>query len=269
MAVAIITGSGTHSLPGWQLAQAEPVSTPYGTVDVSRGELAGVDVLLVSRHGAGHVRLSNQVTHRADIWALHELGASAVIGCTACGAVDPSLALGSLVVFDDLHFISNRLPDGSLCTFFAQPGDRQRGHWILHGGPFSAGVRAALLAGAAESGHDARDGGVYGHVDGPRFNTPAEIAQLAACGVTAVSQTGGPETVLCGELELPFALIGFVTDYANEVIPGEPTPVATLGELMAAGPAVFAAVLEVAVRRLAAVPGAVVPAGTMFRFESS
>ncbi len=108
-------------------------------------------------------------------------------------------------------------------------------------------MRGALLAGAAQAGHDARDGGVYGHVDGPRFNTPTEIAQLAACGVTAVSQTGGPETVLCGELELPYALIGFVTDYANEVIPGEPTPVATLGQLMASSTAVFASVLEVAV----------------------
>jgi purine nucleoside phosphorylase len=239
------------------------VQTPYGSVDVSRGELDGVDVLHLSRHGTGHLRLSNQVPHLADVWALRELGASAVIGCTACGAVDPSLALGSLVVFDDLHFTSNRLPDGSLCTFFREPGDPTRGHWILHGGPFSDGVRAALLAGAAETGHAARDGGVYGHVDGPRFNTPAEIAQLAACGVVAVSQTGGPETVLCGELELPFALIGFVTDYANEVVPGEPTPVSTLGELMAASPAAFAGVLKVAVRRLGAEPP--VPAGTMFR----
>jgi purine nucleoside phosphorylase len=266
MSVAIITGSGTHSLPGFEGADAEPVSTPFGSVEVSGGSFAGVDVLHVSRHGAGHVRLSNQVTHRADIWALRELGATAVIGCTACGAVDPSLALGSLVVFDDLHFFSNRLPDGSLCTFFVEPGDPQRGHWILHGGPFSDGVRGALLAGAAEAGHGARDGGVYGHVDGPRFNTPTEIAQLAACGVTAVSQTGGPETVLCGELELPFGLIGFVTDYANEVIPGEPTPVSTLGQLMASSTAVFASVLETAVGRLAAEPP--VAAGTMFRFAT-
>lgn len=269
MAVGIITGSGTHSLPGFQVADTEAVATGYGSVDVSRGTLGGVDVLHVSRHGAGHVRLSNHVNHRANIFALRKLGATAAIGCTACGAVDPSLALGSLVVFDDLHFISNRLPDGSLCTFFAQPGDPLRGHWILHGSPFSDGVRAALIAGAAEAGHDARGGGVYGHVDGPRFNTPSEIAQLAACGVAAVSQTGGPETVLCGELELPFALIGFVTDYANEVIPGEPTPVGTLGELMGSSPAVFAAVLAVAVRRLAAEAAeaaAPAPAGTMFRF---
>jgi purine nucleoside phosphorylase len=268
VAVAIITGSGTHSLPGFTDAHAEPVSTPFGTVEVTRGELAGSEALHVSRHGAGHVRLSHQVPHRADIWALRELGADAVIGCTACGAVDPTLKLGSLVVFDDLHYPSNRLPDGSLCTFFTEVGDPRRGHWILHGGPFSEDLRAALVAAAAQAGHPARDGGVYGHVDGPRFNTPTEIAQLAACGVSAVSQTGGPETVLCGELELPFALLGFVTDRANEVVPGEPTPVQTLGALMARSTDVFDAVLQAAVRSLAGAGLAALDAGgIIFRFE--
>ena len=265
MPIGIITGSGTHALPGFADAQLLLHDTPFGTIEVSQGRFAGVDVLHVSRHGAGHVRLSHQVTHRADIWALHDLGASAVIGCTACGAVDPSLPLGSLIVFGDLHFPSNRLPDGSLCTFFTAPGDPARGHWILHGGPFSEGVRAAVLSAAAESGRAARDGGAYGHVDGPRFNTPTEIAQLAGCGVVAVSQTGGPETVLCGELELPFALVGFVTDYANEVVPGEPTPVSTLIDLMGQSTAVFADVLALAVNGLSGEPPA--PGGTMYRFE--
>ena len=139
MAIGVITGSGTYSLPGFEQAELEIVRTPFGATEVSRGEFVGVDLIHVSRHGTGHPRLSNHVTHRANIWALHELGATAVIGCTACGAVDPSLELGSLVVFDDLHFISNRLPDGSMCTFCLEPGDPRRGHWILHGGPFSPG----------------------------------------------------------------------------------------------------------------------------------
>ncbi len=263
MPVAIITGSGTHSLPGFAAARTAEHWTPFGTVEVSGGEWGGVEVLHLSRHGAGHLRLSHQVQHRANIWALRDLGATAVVACTACGAVDPSLELGGLVVFDDLHFLSNRLPDGSLCSFFAEPGDPERGHWILHGGPYSAEVRRALLDAAEAAGHPARDGGTYGHVDGPRFNTPTEIAQLAACGVAAVSQTAGPETVLCGELELPYGLIGFVTDYANEVVPGEPTPVATLQSLMRRSPAVFADVLARAVAGLAG--AAPVAAGTMFR----
>jgi len=264
MPIAVITGSGTYALPGFESPLTITVQTPFGPTEVSRGLLGTTELLHVSRHGAGHVRLSNHVNHRANLWALCELGATAVIGCTACGAVDPTLELGSLVIFDDLHFLSNRLPDGSLCTFWDQPGGAGRGHWILHGSPYSRGVRSALLSAAEQTGHGARDGGVYGHVDGPRFNTPAEIASLAACGVAAVSQTGGPETVLCGELELPFGLIGFVTDYANEVLPGEPTPVATLIELMGSSAAVFADVVANAAARLEAEAPA--PAGTMYRF---
>jgi purine nucleoside phosphorylase len=265
VSIGIITGSGTYALPGFDEMEAITVETPFGACPISRGTYGGVDALHISRHAVGHIRLSNQVNHRANIWALKELGATAVIGCTACGAVDPTLEPGSLVVFDDLHFISNRLPDGSLCTFFTEPGDPQRGHWILNGGPFSESVRSGLLAAAARTGHPARGGGTYGHVDGPRFNTPTEIAQLAAFGVTAVSQTAGPETVLCGELELPFGLIGFVTDYANEVKPGEPTPVAELIELMGASTAIFAEVLAVALPELErSSPRA---AGTVYRFE--
>jgi purine nucleoside phosphorylase len=264
MSVGIITGSGTYALHAFQGSEIEDVATPFGGAAVAHGTFGGVEVLHVSRHGAGHVRLSNHVTHRANIWALKQLGATAVVGCTACGAVDPSVQLGSLIVFDDLHFTSNRLPDGSLCTFFSESGDPARAHWILHGGPYSSEVRTAIVAGAGEAGQACRDGGVYGHVDGPRFNTPAEIAQLAACGVTAVSQTGGPETVLCGELELPYALVGFATDYANEVVPGEPTPVATLIELMGRSSAVFADVLAQALPALAGSPPTA--AGTVYGF---
>ena len=109
-----------------------------------------------------------------------------------------------------------------------------------------------------------RDGGCYGHVDGPRFNTKAEIRGLAACGVTAVSQTAGPETVLSAELELPYALLGYATDYANGV-QDEATPVQTLLDMMAASAGTFAAVLARAVPRAEA--AALSPAGVVYRFE--
>ncbi len=252
MTVAIITGTGNHALPGLEVERTEEVPTPYGGAEVTRGRWADGAVLHLSRHGAGHVRLSNHVTHRANVWALREAGATAVIGCTACGAVDPTLELGSLIVFDDLHFPHNRLPDGSLCTFHIEPGDPERGHWVLDGSPLAAGVRAALLAGARAAGIAVHDGGVYGHVDGPRFNTPSEIAALRRDGVAAVSQTAGPEAVLCGELGLPYGLLGFLTDYANEVRPGETTPVPELMRLMARSSVAFAAVLAAALPRLAA-----------------
>jgi purine nucleoside phosphorylase len=262
MAIGVITGSGTYALPGFEGSAPEAVATPWGDALVSRGTFAGTEVLHVSRHGAGHPRLSNHVTHRANVAALAQLGARGVIAVTVCGAVDPALELGTPVVFDDLHFLANRLANGELCTFFPEPGDPRRGHWIFEG-PFAQGLRTALLDGAAAAGVEVRAGGCYGHVDGPRFNTRAEIRGLAACGVTAVSQTAGPETVLAGEAELPYALIGYPTDYANGV-QEEATPVETLVEMMGASTAVFAAVLREAVPRAAAADLA--PAGTVLRF---
>jgi purine nucleoside phosphorylase len=260
--IGIITGSGTYGLPGFEGSGPEPVSTEWGDALISRGRFAGNDVLHLSRHGEGHPRLSNHVTHRANIAALAAAGADAIIAVTVCGGVDPGLGLGTLVCFDDLHFVVNRLPDGSVCTFFAEAGDPRRGHWIYEG-PYSAPLRAALLAGAQAAGHPMRDGGCYGHVDGPRFNTRAEIRGLAACGVTAVSQTAGPETVLAGELELPYALVGYVTDYANGVAE-EATPVETLLEMMGRSTDVLAGVLAAALPRIDL--AALVPAGVVYRF---
>jgi 5'-methylthioadenosine phosphorylase len=268
MTVGIITGSGAYALA--DLADAEPVTvpTPYGEVPVTRGLLAGVEVAHISRHGPHHERLSNVVNYRGNVWALRSLGVDAVIGTTACGAVDASLSLGSLIVFDDLYFIANRLPDGSLCTFYDQPADPARGHWLLHGGPFSERLASILGTAALSLPVESQVGGIYGHVDGPRFNTPAEIAALAACGVAAVSQTGGPETVLCGELQLPFALVGFLTDYANEVRPGETTPVAELLDHVREAPEAFAELLEAALPRVQAAidAGDLEPAGTLHQF---
>ena len=265
MPIAIITGSGTYALPGFESSDTELVTTEWGDATVSIGTFAGTDVLHVSRHGEGHRRLSNVVGHRANIGALAELGADGVIAVTVCGAVDPSVELGSLTCFDDLHFLGNRLGDGELCTFYSEPGDRRRGHWIFED-PFSAPLRVALLQGARAAGAEVRDGGVYGHVDGPRFNTRAEIRGLAACGVTHVSQTGGPEAVLCGEAELPYALLGYATDYANGVTE-EATPVQTLLDMMAASTATFAAVLESAVPLAARAD--LTAAGTVYRFEGA
>ena len=97
-----------------------------GRALVTRGETGGVEVLHVSRHEEGHRRLSNHVAHRANIAALKLLGADAVVAVTVCGAVDPTVPLGSLVVFDDLHFLANRLADGSLNMAASHAGTTYR-----------------------------------------------------------------------------------------------------------------------------------------------
>src|SRR5271169_6384222 len=195
VSVGIITGSGTYALPGLEDSATGTVETPFGAVELTTGRWHGTEIVHVSRHGEGHLRLSSHVNHRANVLALREAGVEAVLAATICGTVDPALELGQLVVFDDLHFLANRLPDGAICSLYDRPGVPGRGHWVYEG-PFSEPLRRTLLSGAAAAGLTAGDGGCYGHVDGPRFNTRSEIRMLRSCGVSAVSQTAGPETVL-------------------------------------------------------------------------
>ena len=89
MAIGIITGSGTYALPGFEGSGPRSVATAVGAALVSEGRFAGADVLHVSRHGEGHVRLSSQVTHRANLAALNELGATAVLAATVAARSTP------------------------------------------------------------------------------------------------------------------------------------------------------------------------------------
>jgi 5'-methylthioadenosine phosphorylase len=262
MRIGVITGSGSYDWPRLQNASWRTVRTEYGEAAVTEGELAGAPFVQLSRHDAGHHRLSHQVDHRANLAALLACKVDALVSFTVCGAVDAAAEPGSLVVFDDLYFPANRLPDGSACTWYDTPGAADRGHWIFDR-PFSEPLRRALIAAAADTGTPVVTSGVYGHVDGPRFNSRPEIAALAAAGVTAVSQTAGPEVVLAGEAELPMALVGFVTDHANGVA-AVPEPLDALLVRMAASKEIFAALAEGALPGLGPVP----PVGTVHRFGS-
>lgn len=261
--VGVITGTGLYALPDVDDATTRSVDTPFGTTRLTRGRLAGTDIVHIARHGTGHGRLSNHVRHQANVWALADAGVHAVVALTVCGVVDPAVPLGGSLVFDDLYFPSNRLPDGSLATLYTEPDDPLRGHWIADG-PYADTVRRGVVEAARAGGLSVRDGGTYGHVDGPRYNTRSEVRGLVEAGVSAISQTGGPETVLCGEAGLPFALVGYPVDHATGVV-HSPTPAEEIRRHVADGAHALTALLRAAVPRLAAAEHT--PAGYVHRYE--
>ena len=261
MLIGLISGSGSEHWPGLEQEQQRTAETAYGPVELVSGRVGEVDVVHLSRHGPSHRRLSNHVGHKANLSALISAGADAAISCTVCGSVDPSVTPGSLVVFDDLYFPSNRLPDGSLCTWHDEAGGAGRGHWIFDR-PFSEPLRQVLVRAGEELDTALVDGGVYGHVDGPRFNTRAEITALARVGVSALSQTAGPEAVLAGEAGLPYVLVGFVTDYANGVT-DEPEALEELLARVARSGDRFASLVAAALPQLSA--DDLAPAGAVHR----
>ena len=226
--VGIVTGSGIYRLPGG--TELRRVETRFGTAEVTVSEVGLWRVGSISRHGEGHRHLPHTIPYRANFAALKMLGARAVLATTAVGAVDPGVRLGRPILFDDLFFPSNLLPSGEPCTVFTEPGDPERGH-LIQDAPFAPRLVRKMEIAARSLGLEVSVGGVYGHTNGPRFETKAEIRWLGAAGVAAVSQTCGPEAVLAGELGLPYGLVGFPVNYATGV--SEPEPKEVLERLLA------------------------------------
>jgi 5'-methylthioadenosine phosphorylase len=221
--LAIISGTGFYDFPGLKKEEDLKIETRYGDASIKKGAVEGKEIAFIARHGKGHSILPNMINYRANLTALKELRTKAIVGTTVCGVLDPSIPLAKLAVFDDLYFPDNRFPDGGACTVYEERGEKSRGHYIFDK-PFSEELRQQLIA-AAE---DPLTSAVYAHASGPRFNTKPEIKMLGNYA-SFVSQTAGPEIVLAGELEVPYALLGFGVDYANGV-KKEPTPVEELRE---------------------------------------
>lgn len=213
--IALITGSSFYRLEGLTEAGPKTFETPFGTAEMVTGNLAGQPVVCWARHRLGHADLPNHINYRAAFSAFAQLEVKAILATSVVGLLAPNLPLAQPILFDELYFPDNRLPSGELCSIFtaAQPG---RGHFIPTN-IFSPALRNALSQAAERLDLEMETGGTYGHVYGPRLNTRIEIAALYGLGITAVSQTAGPEAVLAGELQIPYALVGFPVDYANGI----------------------------------------------------
>ncbi len=232
------------------------IKTRYGEASIRKGIAEGKKIAFIARHGQGHSILPNMINYRANLTALKELKTKAIVATTVCGVLDPSIPLAKLAVFDDLYFPENRFPDGTACTIYEERGEKLRGHYIFDKA-FSEELRQQLIK-VSES---PLTSAVYAHANGPRFNTKSEIKMFGNYA-SFVSQTAGPEIVLAGELEIPYALLGFGVDYANGV-KKEPTPVEELKENLKKSKIVFTNVLRELIRKYSAPKFE----GFIYRFE--
>lgn len=235
--LAVISGSGFYDFPGLEDPREQTIATSFGKASVCVGHVRGRRIAFITRHGLGHTHLPNMINFRANLSALKKLDAKAIISTTICGVLDRSLPLAKPVVFSDLYFPDNRLPDGEICSVFKEAGTPHRGHFIFDN-PFSDELRQQLIDASENPTKDA----VYAHVNGPRFNTKPEIRALQR-HASFVSQTAGPEVVLAGELEIPIALLGIGVDYANGVS-DVPTPIEVLRLNLINSKGIFLSILK-------------------------
>jgi 5'-methylthioadenosine phosphorylase len=208
--LAIIGGSGLTRLSTLAVAHREVVRTPYGEPSSALlyGQIVGRDVIFLARHGHGHTIPPHRVNYRANLWALKERGASAILAVASVGGIAPEYRPGDLVLPHQLIDYTS----GREATFF-DGSDRVVIH-VDFTKPYSQRLREHCLAAASAAGIALRDGGVYAAVSGPRLETAAEIDRLERDGATMVGMTGMPEAALSRELVLDYAAIAVVVNPA-------------------------------------------------------
>lgn len=211
--LGVISGSSFYSFEEIKGFETKKYDTPYGEQEVMMGEISGRPIAWIPRHGIKKDRLAPVLNPKAIISAMKEIGVAGIVGDSVTGLIDTKIPLGEPVLFDDLYFPQNRLPDGSLCTFFDKVGQEQA-HLVFND-PFSPGLRKIIKKAADEAGVWIVYGGTYAHTSGPRFETRTEIRHLQLIGCTAVSMTSASEAFLAAEMEIPYALIGFGINFAT------------------------------------------------------
>lgn len=209
--LAIIGGSGLTQLSSLDVTRREVARTPYGDCSgaLTFGAIGATEVVFIARHGYGHTIPPHLVNYRANIWALAKVArAKGIVSVASVGGIRADLGPGSLVIphqiIDYTHSRSN--------TFF-EGGDSQVVH-VDFTHPYDAQLREHLSQAASRRGEKIFDSGVYAATQGPRLETAAEIDRLERDGADIVGMTGMPEAVLARELEVPYAAICVVANWA-------------------------------------------------------
>lgn len=208
--LAVIGGSGLSQLANLDVSHRELIRTPYGQPSgpVTFGQICGYPVAFLARHGAGHTIPPHEVNYRANIWALAERGALAIVSVASVGSIRADLKPGDLVIPNQIIDYTWGRPstyhEGTSCTVTH----------IDFTEPYDPALRQQLIAAAERASVHVSRSAVYAVTQGPRLETAAEINRYERDGADVVGMTGMPEAALAREKGLPYAAINVVSNYA-------------------------------------------------------
>jgi len=204
--IGVIGGSGLYDLEGLTLEEVT-LSTPFGAPsDAFRvGELDGVEVVFLPRHGRGHLNSPSQINFRANVWGMKQLGVTHVLSVSAVGSLAEDVVPGHFVVIDQFIDRTRHRPD----TFF---GDGVVAH-VMFADPVCPHLREVLLGAGRAEGVTMHDGGTYVNMEGPQFSTRAESHLYRSWGARVIGMTNLQEAKLAREAELHYATVAMSTDY--------------------------------------------------------
>lgn len=205
--LGIIGGSGVYEVPGVAKANWTRISTPWGdpSDELLIGELQGLPIAFLPRHGRGHRKSAGGINYRANIDALKRIGVTDLVSLSACGSLKESLSPGTFVLVD--QFIDRTFARDK--SFF---GDGCVAH-VAFAEPVSPLLVGHVASAVRAEGLPLSVGGTYLAMEGPQFSTLAESALYRSWGCDVIGMTNMPEAKLAREAELCYATVAMVTDY--------------------------------------------------------
>ncbi|WP_022698850.1 S-methyl-5'-thioadenosine phosphorylase [Euryhalocaulis caribicus] len=205
--LGVIGGSGLYEIDGLENVREERIETPWGDPSdaLIRGEIGGVSLVFLPRHGRGHPLPPSGVNYRANIDALKRAGVTDILSISACGSLKEELPPGAFLLVD--QFVDRTINREK--SFF---GPGCVGH-VSVSDPVCARLSGFAAAAARKAGADVTEGGTYLAMEGPQFSTRAESRLHKSWGCSVVGMTNMPEAKLAREAELPYASLCMVTDY--------------------------------------------------------
>ena len=205
--IGIIGGSGVYDIEGLENKRWQRVESPFGATsdELLFGELGGIQLVFLPRHGRGHKIPPSEINFRANIDALKRVGTTDVISISAVGSLREDLSPGTFVIVD--QFIDRTFAREK--SFF---GVGMVAH-VSMAHPVCGRLGDYLEAAATEAGISAIRGGTYLVMEGPQFSTLAESNLYRSWGCDVIGMTNMPEAKLAREAELCYATVAMVTDY--------------------------------------------------------
>ncbi|HTI69826.1 MAG TPA: S-methyl-5'-thioadenosine phosphorylase [Candidatus Limnocylindria bacterium] len=206
--IGIIGGSGLYHIEGFTNQKWVSVKTPFGdpSDEFLTGELGGRSVVFLPRHARGHRILPSELNHRANMWAIKQLGVHWVISVSAVGSLQAKYRPCDIVLVD--QFVDRTKRDFEH-TYF---GNGIVAH-IAFADPICEELRQILLQAAKGRKANVHDGGTYVNMEGPAFSTRAESLFNHRSGFDVIGMTNLGEAKCAREAEIAYASMAMVTDY--------------------------------------------------------
>ena len=208
--IGIIGGSGLDNPELFLNPKDEIVATRWGVPSshLKLGQIDGIDVALLGRHGREHTIPPTQVNYRANIQALKDIGCTHILATTAVGSLREEICRGDLVIIDQfIDFTKQRK-----MTFHESFKPHEPVHTPM-ADPFDSRLRGILKQVCIDQGLSFHQSGTVVTIEGPRFSTRAESRMFRSIGADIINMSVSTEVALANEIGIPYAAIAMSTDY--------------------------------------------------------